>query len=166
MKKIKLKALNRKDYKLDLSQSRVKIMDHATAVGNYEHKFISALDRHGLTAVKFLIQNIFLITGEKFRFVTQQNTHLTEVNINELTDNLLENTELISYFNSILDTSGVGTFDNNGLEKLLHDMLSLYLRLQSHSLVRDIVSKHKFSLKNNVQRLSKKELKSQLKNLK
>ena len=166
MKKIKLKALNRKDYKLDLNQSRVKIMDHATAVGNYEHKLISALDRHGLTAVKFLIQNIFLITGEKFRFVTQQNTHLTEVNINELTDTLLENTELISYFNSILDTSGVGTFDNNGLEKLLHDMLSLYLRLQSHSLVRDIVSKHKFFLKNKVQRLSKKELKSQLKNLK
>ena len=166
MKKIKLKALNGKDYKLDLNQSRVKTMDHATAKGNYEHKLILALDRHGLTAVKFLIQNIFLITGEKFRFVTQQNTHLTEVNINELTDTLLENTELISYFNSILDTSGVGTFDNNGLEKLLHDMLSLYLRLQSHSLVRDIVSKHKFSLKNNVQRLSKKELKSQLKNLK
>ena len=166
MKKIKLKALNRKDCKLDLNQSQIKIMDHDTAVGNYGHKLISALDRHGLTAVKFLIQNIFLITGEKFRFVTQQNTHLTEVNINELTDTLLENTELISYFNSILDTSGVGTFDNNGLEKLLHDMLSLYLRLQSHSLERDIVSKHKFSLKNNVQRLSKKELKSQLKNLK
>ena len=52
VKEIKLKALNGKDYKLDLNQSRVKIMDHATVEGNYEHKLISALNLRGLTAVK------------------------------------------------------------------------------------------------------------------
>ena len=65
VKKIKLKALNSKDYKLDLNQSRVKIMDHATVEGNYEHKLISALNRGGLTAVKLPFQNIFFITEEK-----------------------------------------------------------------------------------------------------
>ena len=52
MKKIKLKALNGKEFKLDLNQSRVKIMDHATVEGNYEHKLISALNCGELTAVK------------------------------------------------------------------------------------------------------------------
>ena len=52
VKKRKLKALGGKDYKLDLNQSRVKIMDHTTVEGNYEHKLISSLNRGGLAAVK------------------------------------------------------------------------------------------------------------------
>ena len=61
-------------------------MDHATVEGNYEHKLISALNCSGLAAVKLSFQNIFLITEEKFRYVTQQNTHLAKINISELTD--------------------------------------------------------------------------------
>ena len=72
MKKIKLKALNCKDYKVDLNQSQVKIMDHATVEGSYEHKLISALNCDGRTAVKLAFQNIILITAEKFRYSTQQ----------------------------------------------------------------------------------------------
>ena len=49
MKKIKLKALSDKDYKLDLNQSQVKIMDHTTVKGNYEYKLISALNPGGRT---------------------------------------------------------------------------------------------------------------------
>ena len=127
VKKIKLKTLNCKDYKLDLNQSWVKIMDHATVEGNYEHKLISTLNCGGLAAVKLPFPNIFLITEEKFRYVTQQNTHLVKININELTDPLFENTEFISYFNSIVHTSGVDNFDDNAHEKLLHGMVSLYL---------------------------------------
>ena len=59
MKKRKLKAFSYKDYKLDLNQSRVKIMDHTTVEGNYEQKLILALNRGGLTAVKLPFQNIF-----------------------------------------------------------------------------------------------------------
>ena len=70
-----------------------------------------------------------MITEEKFRYATQQNTRLAKINVSELTDTLLENTELISYFNSILDTSGVDNFDDDAREKLLHDMLILYLEL-------------------------------------
>ena len=59
MKKIKLKALNGKDYKVDLNYSAIKIMDHATVEGNYEQKLISAFNRGGLTAKKFPFQNFF-----------------------------------------------------------------------------------------------------------
>ena len=107
VKKIKLKAISGKDYKLDLKLSCVKIMYHTIAEWNYEHKLISALNQGGLTAVKLPFQSIFLITEEKFRYVTQQNTQLAKINISELTDTLLEKKELISYFKSIVDTSGV-----------------------------------------------------------
>ena len=42
-----------------------------------------------------------------------------------------------------MDTSSVDKIDDDALEKFLHDMLSLYLRVWSYSLGRDIVSKHK-----------------------
>ena len=65
---MKLKALNNdKDYKLVLNQSWVKTIENATVEGHYEHKFISALNCGGVTAVKLSFQNIFLITEEKFR---------------------------------------------------------------------------------------------------
>ena len=41
---------------------------------------------------------------------------------------MLENTELISYFNSIMDSSGVDNFDEETREKLLNHMLSFYLQ--------------------------------------
>ena len=93
-------------------------MDHATVEGNYEQKLISAFNRGGLTAKKFPFQNFFLITEEKFGYARQQNTHLPKININELTDTLLENTEFISYFNSVVDTSCVDNFDDNTRERL------------------------------------------------
>ena len=62
MEKIKLKSLSGKDYKLDINQSWVKLIDHARVEGNYEQKLISALNRGGLAAVKLPFQNIFLIT--------------------------------------------------------------------------------------------------------
>ena len=80
-----------------------------------------------------------MITEEKFRYDTKQNPHLAKIN-SELTNTLLENTELISYFNSVVDTSGVDNFDDDAHEKFLHDMLSLYLRVRLYSLARDIAS--------------------------
>ena len=58
------------------------------------------------------------------RCATQQSIHLSKIKISELIYNLLENTELIRYCNSIVDTSGVDNFDDNARKKLLHDMLS------------------------------------------
>ena len=58
----------------------------------------------------------FLISEEKY--ATQQNTYLSKININELTDTLLENTEFISYFNSVVDTFCVDNFDDNTRERL------------------------------------------------
>ena len=81
------------------------------------------------------------------------------MNINEWADTLLENTELISYFKSIVDTSDVDNFDDDARDKLLHDMLSLYLRVRLYSLARDIVSKHKLSLKKKRSKALQKEIK-------
>ena len=94
-------------------------MDDATVEGNYEQKLISSFNRAGLTAKKNSISEFFFfffISEEKY--ATQQNTYLSKININELTDTLLENTEFISYFNSVLDTSCVDNFDDNTRERL------------------------------------------------
>lgn len=94
-------------------------MDDATVEGNYEQKLISSFNRAGLTAKKISISEFFfffLISEEKY--ATQQNTYLSKININELTDTLLENTEFISYFNSVVDTSCVDNFDDNTRERL------------------------------------------------
>ena len=59
-----------------------------------------------------------MISEEKFGYATQQNTHLSKISNNELTDTLPENTEFISYFNSVVDTSCVDNFDDNTREIL------------------------------------------------
>lgn len=157
---MKLKALNNgKDYKLVLNQSRVKIIENATVERHYEHKFISALNCGGLTVVKLSFQNIFLITEEKFRYATQQ--HLFSKDQNQWINRYFtwEETELISCFNSIVDTSGVDNFDDDTLEEPLHDMVNLYLRDWSYSLALDIVSKHKLTLKKKSSKALPKEIK-------
>ena len=52
---IKLKSLGGKRLKPMDNQSRIKIMDHVTVKGNYEHKLISALNHGRITAVKLPI---------------------------------------------------------------------------------------------------------------
>ena len=67
---------------------------------------------------KFPFQNFFFFLISEEKYATQQNTYLSKININELTDTLLENTEFISYFNSVVDTSCVDNFDDNTRERL------------------------------------------------
>ena len=107
----------------------------------------------------FHFRIFFLITEEKFGYARQQNTHLPKININELTDALLENTEFISYFNSVVDTSCVDNFDENTRERLFFDLSNLYLRVR-------LYSKRKISLKRQRLKTLLKKSKSQVKNLK
>ena len=107
----------------------------------------------------FHFRIFFLITEEKFGYARQQNTHLPKININELTDALLENTEFISYFNSVVDTSCVDNFDENTRERLFFDLSNLYLRVR-------LYSKRKISLKRQRSKTLLKKSKSQVKNLK
>ena len=97
------------------------------------------------------------------RYATEQNTHLAKTNISALTNSLLEYTKLISYFNSIVDTSGVDNFDDDAHEKLLHDMLSLFLRVRSYSLTPDIFSKLKLSFKKIRSKSLRKEIRKSTK---
>ena len=73
---------------------------------------ISALNCDRLAAVKLPFENIFLITEGKFRYAAQQKTHMAKINISELTNTLLEKTELVSYFSSIVNISGVDNFES------------------------------------------------------
>ena len=59
-----------------------------------------------------------------------------------------------------MDTSGVDNSDDDVRERILHGMLSLYLRVRSHSLARDIVSKNKLSLKKKCSKALRKEIKN------
>ena len=68
----------------------------------------------------------------------------------ELTNNILDNTEFISYYNSIVYTSIEDNLDENANEKRLIYMFSSYLWLLSYSLATDGVSKHQLSLKKKI----------------
>ena len=143
-----MKPINSKDYKHYLKKSHVKIIDHATVEENDKHKLISVFNHGGLTAIKLqritAIKNIFFISERKFRYSTQEKIHLAKINISKLPIIWLEN-KLVSYFNSIMDSSGVDHFYVYAYEKLVNDMLDLQSR--PYSLARDAVSKYKFYLK-------------------
>ena len=101
-----------------------------------------------------LQQKIFHFRFFFFFFISEE-----KINTNELTDILPENTEFISYFNSVVDTSCVDNFDDNTRERLCFDLSSLYLRARFYSLARDVVSKHKLYLKRQRLRTLQKEIK-------
>ena len=110
-------------------------------------KLIQTLDRGGLTAVNIAFERIFLRTEEYFRKCTQEKSHLSTINISDMVNNLLQNTEVISHYKSVVDTCGVVSPDDEDCAALLIDMLSLYLQVRSFSLARGVVSKHKMDSK-------------------
>ena len=59
----------------------------------------------------------------------------------------MEDTEVISHYNSIVDRSGVSNVTDELRESLLANMLRLYLRVRAFSLARNVFGKHKLSAK-------------------
>lgn len=159
VKKMLNKTLQGKNYKSVKNQATAKILQHATIDDCESQKLIDCLNRGGLTAVSIEFQRIFLKTEMQFRIATTNQNHLKSIDVKSITNVLMQDTEVISYYNSVVDTSGVKNFQDENKENLLENMIQLYLRVRSFSLARDIVGKHKLASKQKRTKALRKDIK-------
>ena len=108
-------------------------------------KLIAVQNRGGLSAVNTSIQHLFLKVEEKFR---QQTTfdNIRKIDIARITSDLISNQDVISYFNTHYDTSGI-RLEKEIKKNLLENMIKLFCRVRSFSLAKDITEKHRQILK-------------------
>ena len=143
VKKMLKKAMLGKNCDSAKNQSIIKILQHASVDNLENQKLVNCLNRGGLTAVSIDFQRMFLKAEVQFRKVTTTNNHLKSIDVNSITYSLMQDTEVISYYNSVVDTCGVENIDSEDRENLLQNMLQLYIRVRAFSLARDIVGKHR-----------------------
>ena len=90
-------------------------------------KLIAVQNRGGLSAVNTSIQHLFLKVEEKFR---QQTTfdNIRKIDIARITSDLISNQDVISYFNTHYDTSGI-LLEKEIKKNLLENMIKLFCRV-------------------------------------
>ena len=71
----------------------------------------------------------------------------------------MQDTEVISHYNSVVDNSGVENIDIEDRENLLQNMLQLYIRVRAFSLARDSVGKHRLASKQKRSKALRKNIK-------
>ena len=134
IKKFINKAQHGKNYNSSTNQATVRILKNSLVNELDDQKLVKTLSRGGLTAVSLEFQRMFLKTEIAFRIETSKDTHLDSINIQKIAENLMEDTEVISHYNSIVDSSGVPNVTDELRESLLSNMLRLYLRVRAFSL--------------------------------
>ena len=130
VKKILKKTMLGKNCDSAKNQSIIKILQHASVDNLENQKLVNCLNRGGLTAVSIDFQRMFLKAEVQFRKVTTTNNHLKSIDVNSITYSLMQDTEVISYYNSVVDTCGVENIDSEDRENLLQNMLQLYIRVR------------------------------------
>ena len=110
--------------------STIKILQHAIVDAWEDQKLVNCLNRGGLTAVSLDFQRMFVKVEVQFRKVTTTNNHLKSIDVNSITYSLMQDTEVIGHYNSVVDTSGVENIENEDRENLLQNMLQLYIRVE------------------------------------
>ena len=158
LKKMLKKTLQRKNHDTAKNQAIVRILHHATVDDWEDQKLVNCLNRGGLTAVSIEFQRMFLKAEIRFRIATTTNNHLKNIDVNNITHSLMQDTEVVSYYNSVVDTSGVENLQDEEKDNLLQNMLQLYLRVRAFSLARDIVGKHKLASKQKLAKCLRKDI--------
>ena len=97
-------------------------------------KLIDTKDRGGLWRVNANTIAIFSIAECYFRNSTKH--FVTKIDVPEMVSNLMSNAPLVAYFNNMRAQSELPVKKEVALN-LLEDMLSLYLRIRSHSFAKN-----------------------------
>ena len=112
-------------------------------------KLVDIQTRGGLTKVVDEAQEMFILAEQLFRKTTETEKHLKKIDINAMTEELLQDTKIISLYKAIIGTSDTNDRDNEVKVNLLENILKLYLRVRSFSFAKDITS-HKKQKKRNL----------------
>jgi hypothetical protein len=142
VRKLLKKVKNNAKYESPESQSIMQILSNAIATDTSKQELISVLNRGGLTSVVEECQQLFSCAELKFRIETSQH-NLRKVDTKKIVYELLQDPDVISFYNCIVDRSDENNVDDELKMNLLEDMLKLYLRVRAFSLTKDIVTKHK-----------------------
>ena len=133
---------NAKDCFTNDSQAVISLLESFVEDEIETQRRIASQSRGGLTAVKNELQQIFLITEERFRKETDSTTLVSKINIFTISDKLMKVNEVRSIYSALIEISGV-KMENEIADNLLEKMLTLYLRVRSFTYAKDITSKHK-----------------------
>ena len=148
VRKFLKKAKNHSNYLSAENQAIVTILNNAIIeLHKTDQRLIKTLSRGGLVSVTKDCQQIFICAELKFRSDTTTNFHLQKINTEKMTLELMKSTEVVSFYHAIVDNSELKTVDAEIRDNLLENMLKLYFRVRTFSLVRDITEKHKVDLK-------------------
>ena len=111
-------------------------------------KLVDIQTRGGLTKVVDEAQEMFILAEQLFRKTTETEKHLKKIDINAMTEELLQDTKIISLYKAIIGTSDTNDLDNEVKVNLLENILKLYLRVRSFSFAKDITSHKKQEQRN------------------
>ena len=84
-------------------------------------------------------QEMFILAEQLFCKTTKIERHLKKIDINAITEELLQDTKIISLYKAITGASDTNDLDYEVKVNLLESILKLYLRVRSFSLAKDIV---------------------------
>ena len=91
---------------------------------------------------------MFILAEQLFRKTTETEKHLKKIDINAMTEELLQDTKIISLYKAIIGASDTNDLDNEVKVNLLENILKLYLRVRSFSFAKDITSHKKQEQRN------------------
>ena len=158
VKKFITKMRNAKDCFTNDSQAVISLLESFVEDEIETQRLIASQSRGGLTAVKNELQQIFLITEERFRKETDSTTLVSKINIFTISDKLMKVNEVRSIYSALIEISGV-KMENEIADNLLEKMLTLYLRVRSFTNAKDITSKHKIKSKKSRSKALRKDIK-------
>lgn len=126
------------------------------------HRLITTKDRGGLWKVKADVVTIFTFAESYFLTVTKD--FVIKIDAQYIVSQLLENMFILAYFNGVRKSSEEVVKKEIGLN-LLEDMLTLYIRLRSHSYAKDKQQTHKITKDKTKSRSLRTEIKKKSSNL-
>ena len=112
---------------------------------NNSQKLIQIQSRGGLTVATLEANQIFFKAEEIFCGRTAN--ELQKIEINCMIEQLFDDVDLVSNFNSIVESSGESKDINVHVKNEILSMLKLYLHVRTFSLSCDVIARHRQELK-------------------
>ena len=153
------KVRSSKEWQSSQSQQSISLLLAAKVEKVEEaNKLISCLDRGGLSAICTPAQNVLLRSQTYFKCETETNKSVRCIDQAKVVSKCLQDVDLVSNFQSIIDSSEV-KIDNNVSKDLLHAIVDLFVRIRAYSYAKDIVQKYKAKQKASRAKGLRKEIK-------
>lgn len=121
-----------------------------------KQELISSLNRGGLWTVTLLAFKIFLKTDEYFRQSTSK-AGLQRIDIVGITKNSTTDSDVLANYQLIVSKADCDSY-SHVQKDVLHNIVSLYIRVRSFSYAKDIVQKYKIKAKQRKSKSLRKEI--------